>query len=127
MLWVNHSAPSGPATMPVGATLPPGTAHPTAGDRDADWQGSGCRRAGENVYTPVTSSVYQRLPSRPTVTSWGNAPLPAPGPTPAGCSLSAATLGAGDVVVDAPTWTWRSLKASVISTDPLLLPPLCTR
>ena len=86
----------------------------------------GSRVLGENLNTPETSSVYHKLPSGPTVTSWGNAPVPAVAPTPAGYSLSAAALAPGDVVVDAPTWTWKSLNASVISTD-WPPPPLCTR
>src|ERR1035438_4991732 len=85
-LWVNQRAPSGPATMSVGATALAETSQPTAGD-EAE-QGRGSRVLGENLNTPETSSVYHRLPSGPTVTSWGNAPVPAVEPTPAGYSLS---------------------------------------
>jgi hypothetical protein len=94
--------------MPVGARALAETSQPTAGDEDE--QGRGSRLLRENLNTPETSSVYHRLPSGPTVTSWGNAPVPAVGPTPAGYPLSTGGVATVGVVVDVvvgtpPTWT----------------------
>jgi hypothetical protein len=88
-------APSGPATMSSGATALAETWQLTVDGEDE--HATGLSVLGENLNTPEASSVNHRLPSGPSATSWGCAPLPAPGPTPAANVLRAGVApGAAD-------------------------------